>query len=523
MNRITHEEAAKGYVITKPGLYCLTGDVEWAPSDPDACAISIESDNVTLDLGGYTIRQITKPEPVINNNPNRSCKGTVVSGNVGIWAEGRKGLIIKNGIVLDVQGVGVCLKNCCYADLLDLTIRGCGGNGVVDTSFLCRNGGLFVMGTSSDNEDTIVWSSDIRIINCVCTDNTSKLDFVVTLGSLVQNCDNVLVKDCVFNRTVNSSPEPSGVQFNVVGIDFVMCRNVLVTDCEAHDNTSGGEPGGFFAWGQNYKFINCRANRNYTTTGHRACGFNISTTTQLEMINCEANGNYNANPDAAADSMKDFSACGFRIGRAINRAVIEDCRATGNYSIGVNSPVAGFMLNSTKNITMRNCVATANRSATGNTGGKAYTAGFLASTVQPAADGGLWGGEENTFIDCVADGNTAHRIPMHQHKPFPHVDRGESISGDPMTVAGFIMDNQDKPKIINCTAINNQGKGIWLIDSKNALAQGNTVAGNSALGIHDERPKGNNLIVGNILSMNGKSPADSIRAEGGAPLDNRVY
>lgn len=510
MNEIKSKDVANGLLITKPGQYRLTENIDWQTNDPNLRAITIACDNVSLDLGGYTIRQTNRPEPIIDRSENRVCKGDVSSGNVGVWAVGQKGITVKNGTVLDVQGVGICLKNCTYVDLFDLNIRGCGGNGIADTSFLCRNGGLFVMGTSSDKEESIVWSSDIRINNCVCTDNTSELDYVVTLGALVQNCDNVEVKNSVFNRTVNSSPKPSGVQFNVVGIDFVMCRNVLVENCEAHDNSSGGEPGGFFAWGENYKFVNCRANRNYTITGHRACGFNISTTAQLEMINCEANGNYNNNPMAASDSMKDFSACGFRIGRAINRAVIENCRATGNYSIGANAPVAGFMLNSTQNILMKNCVATANRSATGNIGGKAWAAGFLASTTQPANDSGLWGGNENTFINCTADANSVNRTPMHQHKPFPHIDKGDKIAGDKMTGAGFIMDNQDKAKIIDCLVINNHGKGIWLINSKNSLIEGNTIAGNSAIGLHDEQPSGTNMVIGNKLRLNGQNSKDNL-------------
>lgn len=511
MKEITMKDVSSGYIISKPGYYKLTEDINWQAPDANAKAITIACDNVTLDLGGYTICQTNKPEPILSYDDNRPCKGNVVSGNVGIWVENQEGIIIKNGTVLDVQGVGICLKNVSFVDLSDLNLRGCGGNGIVDTSFLCRNGGLFVMGTSSAKEEEIIWSRDIRMTNCVCTDNTSELDFVVTLGSLVQNCKDVIVKDSVFSRTINSSPEPSGVQFNVVGIDFVMCTNVHVADCEAHNNSSGGEPGGFFAWGENYKFINCRANGNFTTNGHRACGFNISTSTQLEMINCEANSNYNLNPEAAGDAMKDFSACGFRIGRAINRAVIEDCRATGNYSIGANAPVAGFMLNSTKNIVMKNCVAIANRSATGNKGGKAFAAGFLCSTEQPAADGGLWGGIENTFIDCVADGNTVDRVPMHENKPFPIVDKGEVITGDPMTGAGFLMSSQVKPKIINCKAINNHGVGIWLMDTKDALIEDNVIAGNTTIGIHDDASSGVNLIINNKLRKNGKKEEDNLK------------
>jgi parallel beta-helix repeat protein len=499
---ITKKDVREGCIISQPGVYKLTESIDWHAQDANAKAITIACDNVTLDLGQHTIRQTNKPEPIVSTNDDRSCKGSVISGNVGIWVVNQKGITIKNGTVLDVQGVGICLKNCFSVELLDLNLRGCGGNGVVDTSFLCRNGGLFVMGTSGPEEEDILWSSDIRMINCVCTDNNSELDFVVTLGALVQNCDNVQVKNSRFNRTVSSSPEPSGVQFNVVGIDFVMSRNVLVSDCEANGNSSSGEPGGFFAWGENYKFINCRANGNFTISGHRACGFNMSNTTHLEMVNCEANSNYNSNPDAASDSMKDFSACGFRIGRAANRAIIEDCRASGNYSIGTNSPVAGFMLNSTKNIIMKNCVSLANRAATGNKGGKAFAAGFLCSTEQPTLDGGFWGGVENTFIDCVADGNTVDRQPMYQLKPYPHGDRGDKVIGDPMTGAGFIMNSQIKPKIINCKAINNHGIGIWLLNTRDALVEGNIVAGNTTKGIHDEAATGENIVRDNSLGKN---------------------
>ena len=195
--------------------------------------------------------------------------------------------------------------------------------------------------------------------------------------------------------------------------------------------------------------------------------------------------------------MKDFSACGFRIGRAVNRAVLENCRATGNHGIGVHAPVAGFMLNSTRNVMLKNCTATANRCASGGQGGPAFAAGFLASTVQPAADGGLWGGEFNSFVQCVADGNTVDRVPMHEHKPYPHVDRGERIVGDPMAGAGFLLDGQSRSTILDCIAINNHGKGVWLRYSRDCLVQGSTLAHNTLPGLHDDAPAGPNLMVDN--------------------------
>lgn len=516
MNLIYARDIQDGCTITQAGYYQLAENISWNAPNANARAITIACDNVTIDFAGFTLSQINTLEALTNTQTNRGFKNTVISGNVGVWAENYQGITIKNGNVLNIQGVGICLRNCKYVDLLDLNVRNCGKNGVVDTSFLYRNGGIFVMGTSSINPDEIIWSSDIRMINCVCSNNTSELDFVVTLGSLVQNCENIEVKDCIFNATNNTSPEPSGVQFNVVGIDFVMCRNVLVENCEAHDNTSGGEPAGFFAWGENYKFVNCRAHRNFTLTGHRACGFNISTTAHLEMINCEANGNYNANPQAASDSMLDFTACGFRLGRAINRALIKNCHATGNYSVGKNAPVAGFMLNSAQHVIIQDCSAIANRSASGNQGGKAFAAGFMASTTQPCNSGqGYWGGNNNSFINCIADGNTVNREPMHHHKPFPQIDALEIVNGDEMTGAGFILENQEATKIIASHALNNNGIGIWLRNSHASLIEDNYIIANSRVAIYEENNetklnshlKGN-LIINNKIRMNGASDKD---------------
>jgi hypothetical protein len=341
--------------ITEPGYYTLSEDIDWQTTDPNSRAIAIMSDDVTLDLGGKTLRQINQPDAIVESDPSqRVCKGEVISGNVGIWAEGRKGVTIKNGNVLGIQGVGIALKDCHQVELNGLTVKDCGGQGAIDTSFLCRNGGIFVMGTKMQ-DDKIQFSSDVRMLDCICLANTSQLDFVVTLGALVLFCDRVEVKNCAFNHTANSSPEPSGVQFNVVGIDFVICRNVVVSDCEAHDNTSGGEPAGFFAWGENYKFQRCRSHRNYTLTGNRACGFNISTTSNLTMIDCEADRNYNANPKA-----QDCAAAGYRIGKDVKRGLIENCRAIANYSISTEATAAGFLLDSSHQIILQNCVANQN-------------------------------------------------------------------------------------------------------------------------------------------------------------------
>ncbi|WP_437916223.1 right-handed parallel beta-helix repeat-containing protein [Sorangium sp. So ce302] len=490
------------FVITAPGVYTLVEDVDWVAHDANARAITIASDDVTLDLCGRTLRQIDPPAPVVAPDPGaRSCRGEVVSGNVGVFAEGRTRLVLRNGSVLGIQGVGIAARACSQLDLLDLSVRRCGGDGVFDTGFLCRNGGIFVMG-ARDAAGGVAFAEGIRMINCVCSENTSRLDFVVTLGALVLFCDDVQVKGCVFNRTANTSAQPSGVQFNVVGADFVICRNVLVEDCEAHDNTSGGEPAGFFAWGENYKFLRCRANRNFTLTGNRACGFNISTTSNLEMVECEADGNYNANPAASADAVKDFSALGFRIGRAVYRGLLEGCRAIGNHGASADAPAGGFALHATRHVVLRRCVAVGNRNASGTAEDDGLAAGFIASTPLADPQGGLVGGEGNAFVDCIADGNTVHRTPLFVQPPAPPVDAGPS-RGDPQKGAGFLLERQSDARIIGCQSANNDGKGIWLRACARALVEGNTLSRNTLYGIQNEDPAGLSAFTGNRAHLNG--------------------
>ena len=504
---------AKPYIIAKPGYYRLAEDINWTTSDPNARAIDIRADYVTIDLDGHTLSQINPPAP--QRDPSRAkYKGEIVSGNVGIWSDGHQGLVIRNGDVRDVQGIGIMLKDCDHLDCIGLAVRGCGGDGTLDTSFLYRNGGLFVVGTKSASG--IRFARDIRMIDCTCEANTSSLDYVVTLGAFTLFADDIEVRNCRFHQNANSSPQPSGVQFNVVGIDIVICRNVLVEDCEAHDNTSGGEPAGFFAWGENIRFLRCRANRNFTLKGNRACGFNVSTTNNLQIIDCEADGNFNASPEASADAVKDFSATGFRVGRGVYRGSLVNCRATGNHSVGKNSAASGFALHSTSDLVLKSCEAIGNRNASGPGGG--LVAGFHASVPLKDAKGEAVGGRNMTFIDCIADGNTVDREPLFVTAPAPAVDEGES-RGDPKNGAGFLLEGQSRLTMIGCKAANNHGKGIWLRGCGNAGIQGATVSGNSLFGIQNEAPAAASAFSGNTARMNGAKHADNyVGMPAGTPI-----
>ncbi len=176
------------------------------------------------------------------------------------------------------------------------------------------------------------------------------------------------------------------------------------------------------------------------------------------MVECEADGNYNANPAASADAVKDFSALGFRIGRAVYRGLLEGCRAIGNHGASANAPAGGFALHATRHVVLRRCVAVGNRNASGTAEDDGLAAGFIASTPLADPQGGLVGGEGNAFVDCIADGNTVHRTPLFVQPPAPPVDAGRVARRSSRRARGSCS-RQSDARIIGCQSANNDSKG----------------------------------------------------------------
>jgi hypothetical protein len=71
-----------GIVISKPGVYCLTADIDTGPEFTTGTAISINAPNVTLDLGSHTIS---------NLGAGRGTKA------IGIAAQGQVRVVVRNG------------------------------------------------------------------------------------------------------------------------------------------------------------------------------------------------------------------------------------------------------------------------------------------------------------------------------------------------------------------------------------------------------------------------------------------
>lgn len=116
--------SVNGYVISQPGTYVLCENVLWqnplnVTGSSGHYAITIASDNVVLDLGGYAIRQAnTTPGPATRAGvpgtgepaivPNTGLPNPANANNFAIQISANvQDIVLKNGILTNLSGGGI--------------------------------------------------------------------------------------------------------------------------------------------------------------------------------------------------------------------------------------------------------------------------------------------------------------------------------------------------------------------------------------------------------------------------------
>ncbi len=185
-----------GFEITSPGSYYLTRDLE--TSDGGATVIEIKSDNVSLDLNGFTI----------------SNTGTNSSFGTGISATARDNILIENGRVKGFRGDGIITliaRNCTFRNLI-----------VTDNSFDGINADDFSTISNvifSNNGESGVVVGDYSIVTDCTAEGNGNEGFRLGTGSQL------------FNSTATANNEEG-----IVGA----ANGVLVDGCTASDNVEIG-------------------------------------------------------------------------------------------------------------------------------------------------------------------------------------------------------------------------------------------------------------------------------------------
>jgi len=222
------------YAITEPGSYYLTRDIDITETQFDntsARVIIINSDNVTLDLNGYSIigRKDPIPEPLVFPIPG-------FGNSEGVYILGSKtNITIRNGSIINCGGSGIRADDADNSLFENLKFSNNGtyalevqDNNVVKNciSFYCRLGirgrdANHFINCQSHNTDNNGMScrTGSQFINCIS--NNNRLDGISTgTGS------NAFMKGCVFNNN------------GAHGVDASL--NCMIIQCVASNNEEDG-------------------------------------------------------------------------------------------------------------------------------------------------------------------------------------------------------------------------------------------------------------------------------------------
>ncbi|MFT6765191.1 MAG: hypothetical protein ACJAZS_000058 [Alteromonas naphthalenivorans] len=335
------------FTIENPGTYTLVQDIGFdgqnnVANDGQSCAIYIKSNNVVLDLGGFTLY----------SNDTTGHTNTSTQKAIDIQRN-RHNVSIKNGNISGFVDAGIFVRRQCNnVRIQDMTIGNCLKNGIVFAG---------TPNTAITDSNQI---SNCTIDNITVAETTGITSAEDAYGLKLFNCYNIVVKDSSFGYANAGS---------------------LAVPKDSY--------GALVVSGTNIIFNNCDASGNY---GNNAYGFKLSGTTASEVstgcqfINCTANGNNAIIANTAYDSTK--GVCYAFSGSTVRACTWNNCTASGNEA---TQTAHGFFYSNAQYCETFECTALNNRG--GNSG---------LSNLHGARGCYSITGTGNLWRDCVTKGQS---------------------------------------------------------------------------------------------------------------------
>jgi hypothetical protein len=208
------------FVIYSPGSYILTADLR--VTNPNAHAINIRCNDVTVDLNGFTVQG----------------PGTKGTAGCGIFGYNRDSITIKNGRIWGFGRAGIFL----YTKRDEGHGGGSGAGHIVDFVQTPNNfegmqvsGGIINNCTSCNNPGNgfkVFFSS---MLNCTANNNGNRgIDALECTISSCSTCRNkgggINISNCVLNKCVSSNNTMHGIN----------SRDSVISECVANKNTNDG-------------------------------------------------------------------------------------------------------------------------------------------------------------------------------------------------------------------------------------------------------------------------------------------
>lgn len=455
------------YTIKSSGRYYLTNDFRIIATASGASLIKVNAHNVTLNLNSKVI------------TPHATATQTNL---VGILINSKNNVQIMNGTIQCVPAYGTARITT-------------GLNLGSSASYTIKVQDVFVNQATT----TGITGSSLNDLSLerVAVNNMS--GGAAITGISLSTCKNVNMTDCEINRNTTSVG-------NCKGLVLSACQDGTINNITASGNTTTATGDGILAMGislasscKNLVFTNCSATDTAssavqtTATTYHTTGFNISASPLNKFVNCIANGN-------GGSAGVDNNCAGFYVYGASDNCSFINCEASRNRATrtSATTPVAlGFRLDSNSgtpinNMLMDGCIANYNQ-----------TSGASSSDVVGI---GIYGVNNSRFVRCTANKNTAavtnaSGFAMGQASSAGHVNNtfidclaiGNTSAGANVIVDGFYSSTGTNNRFIRCKANGqaltgtpsvatdgNGGSGIQLVsETRTQLIECETVGNNT--------------------------------------------
>ena len=395
-----HRCFAPALTITAPGLYELGDNITFSPSVADSI-ISIQTSDVTLDLGGRILDQI---------NTTTGVDGISV-------ASGLSNIIIRNGSIRNVTNRGIFVDTS-TANTARLTI-----SDLVFTN--CQNRGISFEG-GFNAENCII--DHCQFINCTLS---ATGDFVINLAS--GTTQNSRISDIfIGNEGTPAIPGGARALIRTGGL----ARSCVFQDILAEEiNASAVNVTGFLAAGQFITNLveNVRFSSLNTGAANTYIGFSLqSITATNSFINCNSSR-------CSAGTASHFSLTGVP-----SNNLFTSCIAQG---VSSSNQFDGFNLGTSTNSLLFNCTV-----AVCASGGTGPLNGFTLGTT---ATGG------NLFLNCIVEGCTAggtspfNGFVLSTHANSNFIDCIVQNCTTTVACTPFSLTSGTRCALIRCNALNN--------------------------------------------------------------------
>ncbi len=521
------------YVITKPGKYSLCHDINFTSCPEDLFAISIDSDNVILDLREYKLQQVGgDPTIAVDIQPghkNITVKnGTIcgfktpISGFVPAAGPGEEQLTlngltftdlnlsnngstdqdISSGIYLDVsQSLRDFPKRQTNFYIFNVMIKRVKVNNCIGVfgiqaifvdNLILENVQVNNLLQTEENNMVaffILYSRNITVTNCQGNGTTNTWPFFngrFVGGIFLGISDNIHVKDCQFNNTYGES------NFLIAGGNFLSNHDAVYENVQFNGTTGGSGEDGF---GLGALLINAVHVSDFVGQEYRGSG--------NKYIKCQFN-----NTKRLGDTPSVVPSQQIITGPAIasvSNLIFDNCESVNNTTTNPNYSSYGFFITSTpdpvspfdevNNVTFRNCI-------TSDISSPLQSLGFLIDSFEPIRNIVF----ENCIVQRIQGFSATGIITISVENVFIRGCRVSDVKGQNPTSSGILVLSCINPVICN-NNVNDCTNGIFNAFSEHGLIQNNKVDNCILSGYNDLSLLTTNCSWINNTAFNNGSPS----------------